>query len=321
MKRDDDIPIDGLPDTAWNRIERAVFEELDASASASASPAGSEAPRRAALPRWAAVALASVVALQLALTAAFLLTRGEPTAQPIASTRFATNREPSETLLGDVAVRLDPGSAIVVVENPARNSLVVLERGAAGFSVPHRSARPAFVVQAGDARVEVVGTRFRVARAGGSAEVETFEGTVRVTAHGETRLLGRGQRWSGAPEPVAAEPPPAPAAAPVPEADADIAAGAPRAAAESPLAGSDLQRRFEQAARREKREPRKALRIYRSLAQEQGPWAQNALYASARLQIELGERTSARAALQRYLDLYPHGANAADARALLARLR
>jgi TolA-binding protein len=217
-------------------------------------------------------------------------------------------------------VRLEPSSAIVVVENAARHSLVVLERGAARFSLPHRSGRPAFVVQAGDARVEVVGTRFRVARVGGSAEVETYEGTVRLIAHGETRLLGRGQRWSGAAKPVAAETLPAqpPAAA---NAGEPAGAAAARPAAESVLGRPDLQRRFEQAARREKREPQQALRIYRSLAKEQRPWAQNALYASARLQVELGERARARAALQRYLQLYPDGANAADARALLGRLR
>ena len=77
--------------------------------------------------------------------------------------------------------------------------------------------------------------------------------------------------------------------------------------------------RFEQAARLEAADPPQALRIYRSLARENGPWAENALYAAGRLELEHGQHARARQLLRRYLDRYPDGVNASDARSLLAR--
>jgi TolA-binding protein len=61
------------------------------------------------------------------------------------------------------------------------------------------------------------------------------------------------------------------------------------------------------------------LRIYRGLAAEQGAWAANALYAMGRLEMDRGHVRTARQLLQRYIDQHPNGANAADARALIAR--
>ena len=74
--------------------------------------------------------------------------------------------------------------------------------------------------------------------------------------------------------------------------------------------------RFEQATSREASDPSAALRIYRGLAREDGPWAENALYAQARLELELGHRANAQRLLHSYLDCHPAGANASDARSL-----
>ena len=93
---------------------------------------------------------------------------------------------------------------------------------------------------------------------------------------------------------------------------------------ESPLpafSSAALRERFESAAALEVRDPLVAARIYRELASGSGPWAANALFAEARLWAERGQREAARALLSAYLDRFPGGPNAADARALLIRLK
>jgi len=82
-----------------------------------------------------------------------------------------------------------------------------------------------------------------------------------------------------------------------------------------------LRARFESAAALEVRDPPAAARIYRELASGSGPWAANALFAEARLSAERGQREAARALLSAYLDRFPGGPNADDARALLVRLK
>ena len=302
MKQDERIPIEPLSDSSWNRVERALFEELDDRARSGASRPSSIAPR-VGLPRWALVAIAAVVLLQGAVAAMLWLRSDRGGSSQLASTRFTSGASASEALIGDVAIRLEPGSALVAVADAGNGSLCVLERGAVRFSVPPRGSRPAFVVQAGDTRVEVIGTQFRVERIAGSARVETFEGKVRVSARGETRLVARGETWSPAPVP-----------------GSDQAVRVPGVQGELPAAEPAQRVRFEQAAAREATEPGHALRIYRGLAQESGPWAQNALYAAARLELELGHSARAERALRSYLQRHPQGANAADARALLQRL-
>jgi TolA-binding protein len=78
---------------------------------------------------------------------------------------------------------------------------------------------------------------------------------------------------------------------------------------------------FEQAAAAERRDPVLAASIYEKLASGSGPWAANALFAQGRLEADLGRDASARQTLTSYLARYPLGRNAADARALLARVR
>jgi hypothetical protein len=291
MKPADEIPIEPLSEATWQRVEEAVFDALD-------EPAQSVPPSRRRTRRWPLVALAALVAIQAVLALVYLHEPGDDdTRATLDSARFATGREGTETLLGDVAIAIEPASALVVVKDAAAGSLVVLERGAARFSVPPRARRPAFVVQAGDVRVEVVGTRFRVERVKGSASVQAYEGVVRVTAGGRSALLRGGDRWppaSATPATVTPEPQPSP---------------------------SDRQRRFEQAALLEAGEPEQALRLYRGLAAEGGRWGENALYAMGRLEMERGRRAAAARILRDYLARHPQGANASDARALLQRLQ
>ncbi len=97
----------------------------------------------------------------------------------------------------------------------------------------------------------------------------------------------------------------------------------PRAPDVAPPAvtGAILRERFQSGAALEVRDPLAAARIYRELASGAGPWAANALFAEARLSAERGQRDAAQALLSSYLERFPSGPNADDARALLGRLK
>lgn len=84
-------------------------------------------------------------------------------------------------------VRLDDGSKVQLntdselrVRFGASERKLVLERGQAFFDVAHDPARP-FIVDAGQAQVRALGTRFDVRRANGDVEVTLSEGKVEVT--------------------------------------------------------------------------------------------------------------------------------------------
>jgi hypothetical protein len=343
MKLADKIPVEPLSAAAWARVEAATFDALDA-ADRRAAPSA----RRT---RWHALALGAFGFAQLAAAAVFLLTRNAGTEHALRATRLSAHAQATDTLLGDVAFHLEPGAALVVAGDAATGTLVVLERGAAQFSVAKRGRRPAFVVQAGDVRVEVIGTRFRVERQADSARVDTYEGVVRVTAAGHSRSLRRGEHWTvsdhvAAPLPVvlpeaaagaqtsdasaklpatragnhASSLPPSGAALKKPRAGASSRAAAQLPPVEEVARDERSRRVFEQAAALEVSDAQHALRLYRSLTAQSDGWAANALYAIGRLELERGDHLAARADLQRYLAQYPRGASASDARALLARV-
>ncbi|USI74774.1 FecR family protein [Sphingomonas morindae] len=93
---------------------------------------------------------------------------------------------------GSVAV-VNSGSRLVVAFRPERRA-IALARGEAWFQVAHNRARP-FVVRAGDAEIEAVGTAFDVRRDGDATEVTVTEGVVRITAPGAApRLLAAGDQ-------------------------------------------------------------------------------------------------------------------------------
>jgi hypothetical protein len=89
--------------------------------------------------------------------------------------------------------------------------------------VAPRGERPPFVVQAGDVRVRVVGTRFGVSRGRDAVTVDVTKGIVEVESHGEIQRVGAGQRWSSSVG-LAAPPVPPVAIAPV----ASLESGSPR---------------------------------------------------------------------------------------------
>jgi hypothetical protein len=78
---------------------------------------------------------------------------------------------------------------------------------------------------------------------------------------------------------------------------------------------------FEEATQLERKDPRRASELFRSLETGRDSWAQLALYARGRLEASRGNRELGRRLLQRYLERFPGGSNAEDARAVLQRMR
>jgi hypothetical protein len=334
-------PIEPLGDIAWARIERAVWAELDATA----PPVPVARPRAV----WLAAALgaaATAAAIGIVVAAARSGAVHAPAAEP---QWIVTRADASEIVLGDARIHIEPRSAVLTSGDAARGVLVVLDRGAVDFEVAPRAGRPPFVVQAGEVSVRVIGTGFRVERTGDRAHVSVTHGVVEVHAPGEVTRVSAGESWPVETETAAAAPAPAPQAAlPAPEADAPaeppidmapVAVDRPHASAARPerapavTASKDRSdskdaadpakedaRLFAAAAAIEAGAPDAALAEYRRLAAGDGPWAANALYAAARLLYERRDDDGARAALTDYLHRFPHGPNAADARALIARL-
>lgn len=118
------------------------------------------------------------------------------------------------------SIRLAAGTRLVPRMSTPDRFEVALERGEAHFAVKPQGGR-AFAVLVGPVRVEVVGTRFSVAREAETVAVSVEHGTVRV--HGpapasKAMLLGAGETWSWSPAPEGAPiaPPLAVEPAPVP---------------------------------------------------------------------------------------------------------
>jgi hypothetical protein len=246
-----------------------------------------------------------------------------------------TQASPSEISFGDATITVRADSALTLHGNRDAGVLIVLERGGAMFEVAPRGDRPPFVVQAGEVTVRVVGTRFEVLRSGDAARVDVIEGLVEVVARGRRVEVRATESWSSDGDWEAAvrgqaAHPDGVAAAPFVDPDGRSWEGSssadgtateetrPRSRQRS--RSEDDRLRFEHAASLEPTDARGALAAYKKLAASRGKWAAPSLFAAGRLAAELGDTRTARKLLGRYLERYPDGGNAADARALLATL-
>lgn len=349
-------PIEPLSDAAWTRVERGVWSQLDGGAGARAATR----PAR----RWWLVAAPLAAAAAVAVIVLGLRTRPVE----LETSRVVTEAAASSVSYGDSHIELDAHTALVMGHESA-HPLVLLERGAARFTVAPRVQRPAFIVRAGDATVRVVGTQFRVARSEERISVSVERGLVNVEFRGSVVPVGAGQRWSSdaptrtaAIAATAAATPPAVAASagpkvePAPEPEPEIempgsAEATPGGHAKPPAhrpkrpagsadahgdAGADVRieptptvpavaqddrdrAEYDRLAALEPRSPEAALKGYMALGRGNSRWAAPALYAAARLAVDLHDPRAA-TFLAIYLQRFPGGANAADARKLLARL-
>jgi transmembrane sensor len=343
--------VEPMSDAAWSRIERGLWLRIDAAA----TPGSTSAPPPPAPRRWWIVAapLAAAAAIA-AIVIGTRTTTGELTFDEPA--RIVAGSSPSSVSFADSHVELDADTA-VVMSHETGHPTVLLERGAARFTVAPRLQRPEFVVRAGDATVRVVGTRFRVARSGERIAVDVERGLVDVQFRGAMVGVGAGRHWSSespgqtstlaelAPpaDPVASTdpeastpepaepgpPPPKPVAKPARRALAKPAAtpGAAPDPTADPTPGalptSELDRErteYDRLATLEPKAPDAALAGYMTLARGTSRWADLALFAAARLAADRHDRR-AETLLGIYLQRFPTGANATDAKNLLTRLK
>ncbi len=106
-------------------------------------------------------------------------------------------------------------------------------------------------------------------------------------------------------------------------AEREKAAAQAAAAAQAKATSRELAQRaagFAAAAKLESGSPAEAIRRYLELAKRDDLWGRNALYAAARLALDVGDKARAAALAKSYLSRFPDGPNAPDARALLKAL-
>jgi hypothetical protein len=295
-KRWDKLPIEPLDENSFDRIARRL------ETTEPVVPAAAPGKQRR---RWPLLAVAAAAACGAAV-AWFVV---QP--KPATPSHVITEGSPSRVVAGGVVLDVGPFSS-VLYEGDLH---VVLDKGYVLCDVMPRGSHPPVVVEAGDVTVRVVGTRFAVYREGASARVEVEHGVVEVLRGGQSARVGAGEKWPVAkaepetPEPEAAEPA---------HKAQRHSAPAPKHAAPTP---PTPRQRYESAAALESTDPAKARAIYAELAHGDDAWAQNALYAQARLAHDRGQKDEAARLCRQYLARFPSGANAQDARELLDKLK
>ena len=311
MKRRIEVEVEPLSDARWEKIDAAVFAALD-----TAKPEPAPRSRRLA---W----IGGLAALVAAAAVIALVVRGPRDAFVNEASHIETGAAASRVAYGFASIEVAPDSAVTTSGDDAHGMVVVLDRGSVDCEVAPRAGRPPFVVQAGDVRVRVIGTRFVVRRAADrTTAVEVKHGTVEVARGGESTFVHAGETWPpSSPEPV---PSTTPSIAPSLDPAPPPTTSHPNNRAPHPAKSAEVhgdQRLYDQALRGESRDPDGSMSTYRKLAQGNGPWAPNALYAAGRLAHERGQRAEAKRLLEQYLARWPNGGNAEDARRLLGTLR
>lgn len=338
-------PVEPMSDVAWSRIERGLWSRMDGG-----EVAASPDRTRLASRRWL------MVAAPLAAAAAFaaVVVGTRPNAPEISANeepaRVVSGSTPSSVSFGDAHVELDAATAVVMTHESG-SPIVMLERGAAWFTVAHRMQRPEFIVRAGDATVRVVGTRFRVARSEERIAVDVERGLVDVQFRGGVVKVAAGQHWVSespatltasasvvptaptAPTPSIAETEPAPAPSSEPkhttrplqrlDVKLDTKSDAKLDGNPAAMHAAELDRlraEYDRLAALEARDAAAALTGYLTLARGTSRWADLALFAAARLAADRHD-SRAETLLGIYLQRFPGGANAADAKKLLVRLQ
>jgi hypothetical protein len=205
-------PIPPLSDAAVSRIERGVFAALDAPAPLSAPARHGHGRRRVVAYSLASAAVAAAVFAGLGVREG---RRGGG-----APTQVMTTTAGSRIALAGAELEIAPESAVRFGAGKDGATVVELDRGAVTCEVAPRTNRAPFIVQAGETRVTVIGTRFTVRRLGAHATVTVEHGLVEVADTNMTQLVHPGERFRPgelvAPEPVAAVPVATPAVNPVP---------------------------------------------------------------------------------------------------------
>ena len=207
----------------------------------------------------------------------------------------------SRFAVGDAVIDVASDTSVEVQPGDDGALTLVLARGAIDCDVAPRDGRPPFRVVAGGVTVEVVGTRFAVARGPGDAvRVDVARGKVRVSSGGVVQVVVAGDSWHSDTTTTTADlplPSPSPSPSPSPPPPPRLS---PRAA-------------FEAAQRLEARDRDGAARGYRQVADGADTWAAVALYSLAELDVARADRAGALHAIAEYERRFPRGVNAEDA--------
>lgn len=187
----------------------ATWEEMGASPQLAALADPDAAPRGRRFTSRPLVLGAMALAAGLS---AFLLI---PSVIDPPQARYATEiAELERVTLADGSVVTVGADSQIEVRMTAQERRVRLRGGEAFFEVSHDPARP-FYVEAGDAQVRVIGTKFDVRRTTDSVAIAVREGLVRVRrAQGEVGLLRAGERVDIVRPTLLSSPPP-PTIAPI----------------------------------------------------------------------------------------------------------
>ena len=303
-------PVEPMADVAWSRVERGVWARLDEDVAPTRT--------RASRPWWIALPVAAV-----AIGAVAFVVHAPKQPSETGPARIVSEDSPSTIALVDAHITLDPHSAIIMRAGPD----AIVERGAAWFAVEPRGSRTPFVVVAGDARIRVIGTRFRVEHDGEHIAIAVDHGTVEVGFHGEIVRITDAHHWSSDDPTIVSEA--------TPEVPSVVAPPTPLVPTQptqptlvprplSSLGGRSLVdrdgQRFAELTRMEATSPDAAMKGYLALSQGAGRWAEVALFAAARLAADRHD-SRATTLLDIYLRRFPNGANVADARQLQAHLK
>lgn len=327
MRRPLPIPVEPLSPQRWAKIERSLFSRWQTELQTDEISHPRPPARWARAPWLGAAALAVAAAIGL-----FVATRSLNGQAVEHASRITTGVEGSHLVLPGMTLDVEPASTVVIGGASDQGQLIVVDRGSILCDVTPRSAKSPLIVQAGAAQVRVVGTRFRVTRNGGSAQVHVEHGVVEVAQAGVITRLTAGQAWPKVPPalPTVSHVETPPSGTAEPAAGSEVAPGprrstrpklSPLPPRPEPVSVAAAQDKFERAARLERSNPREATELYRELERGTDSWARNALYAHGRLEGARGNKAEARRLLQQYLARFPKGANSADARALLETLR
>ncbi len=186
-----EVDVEPLVDPRWSRIERGMFAKLDRVTDH--APSVRVSGRRLWIGGAAALAAVAAVTLVLGRSSIGLRSR-----EPV---RLVTTSSPSRFTIGESSLWIEPSSLVLVSGDDEHGVDVVLDHGRVTCEVAPRHGRPPFVVDAGEVRVQVVGTRFTVTRSA-ETSVNVDHGVVEVAVGGRVTVLRDGERWPAGSSPA-----------------------------------------------------------------------------------------------------------------------
>ena len=299
-------------DSRRERIERNVLNQLAQLRSAeradAAVPVAPPSNRRA----WMFAGLGAAAAAAVILV---ISTKGSehvpvaPIAEDTTPSRIVTPvGGESQFTVGDAVIVAASDTSVDVKRADDGGITLVVARGAVDCDVAPRNQRPPFHVIAGDVSVEVVGTRFTVARTP-SPRVDVVRGKVRVRAPGGTWLLGAGDSWQ--PPVTGSGVEPVTTVAVASEEPAVAPAPPPPPPVEAPRPVFNAHQQYQLAQKLEATDVVRAAKTYRLVANTRDAWAAPALYGLAELDAKI-DVTRGLADCNEYLRRFAKSAQAED---------